>query len=92
MDAGERDYVETLGVLARRFEQGRRDSVLPKLTPLDRLKFLMEERDMSVNDLGRAIGSQPNASLILHNKRAMSKGQILKLAKYFAVSAALFIE
>lgn len=92
MDAGERDYLEALGMLAQRFEQGRRDSSLPKLTPLDRLKFLMEERGMNVNDLGRVIGSQPNASLILHGKRSMSMGQIRKLARFFAVSAGLFIE
>lgn len=92
MDAGERDYIEALGMLAQRYEQGRRDSALPKLAPLDRLKFLMDERGMNVNDLGRVIGSQPNASLILHGKRSMSKGQILKLARFFAVSAALFID
>jgi len=79
-------------MLAQRFEQGRRDSALPKLVPLDRINFLMEERGMNVNDLGRVIGSQPNASLNLHGKRSMSKAQIPKLAKIFAVSAALFIE
>jgi HTH-type transcriptional regulator/antitoxin HigA len=91
MDQGERDYIEALEMLVQRFEQTRRESALPKLTPLDRLKFLMEERNMTVNDLGRVIGSQPNASLILHGRRSMSKGQILKLAGYFGVSAALFI-
>jgi len=92
MDVGERDYIEALGVLAQRFEQGRRNSALPKLTPLDRLKFLREQRGMIVNDLGRVIGSQPTASLILHGKRSMSKRQIVKLAKYFAISPALFID
>jgi HTH-type transcriptional regulator/antitoxin HigA len=92
MDAGERDYIEALEVLAQRFEQGRRDSILPRLAPRERLKFLMDQRGMTVNNLGRVIGSQPGASLILHGKRSMSKTQILKLAKFFAVSPALFIE
>jgi len=91
-DPGEKDYLEALTVLAQRFENQRRDSALPRLTPLDRLKFLMRERGMSVGDLGRVIGSQPNASLILHAKRSISKSQILKLSAYFEVSPALFMD
>ena len=92
MDLGRRDYLEALSLLVQRFEQQRRDSVLPKSSPLDRLKFLMHERDMNTADLGRVLGSQPIASLILHGKRALSKTRIVKLAKHFAVSPALFIE
>jgi len=92
MDVGERDYFEALVMLIQRFEQSHRDSALPKLTPIDRLKFLMEQLGMNVNDVGRLIGSQPNASLILHGKRAMSKAQILKLARHFGVSPGLFLE
>jgi HTH-type transcriptional regulator/antitoxin HigA len=91
MDAGERDYVEALSMLILRYEQGRRDSALPKLSPLDRLKFLMGEQAMSVNGLGRVIGSQPSASLILRGKRSMSKAQILKIARHFDVTPALFL-
>jgi HTH-type transcriptional regulator / antitoxin HigA len=91
MDIGERDYFEALVMLMQRFEQTCRDSALPKLTPVDRLKFLMEQQGMSVNDVGRLIGSQPSASLILHGKRSMSKAQILKLAAHFRVSPGLFL-
>jgi HTH-type transcriptional regulator / antitoxin HigA len=92
MDAGERDYIEALSMLVQRFELGRRDSALPRLTPIERLKFLLEQGGMNVSDLGRVIGSQPAASLILHGRRAMSKTQMLKLARYFSVSPALFME
>jgi HTH-type transcriptional regulator/antitoxin HigA len=92
MEAGERDYSEALTLLVQQFERRRTNSALPRLSPVDRLRFLMNERGMSVNDLGRVIGSQPNASLILHGKRSMSKGQIIKLSRHFAVSPALFIE
>jgi HTH-type transcriptional regulator/antitoxin HigA len=92
MDAGERDYGEALGLLVQRFEQAHGTSSLPKGTPLDRLKFLMEESKMTVGDLGRVLGSQPTASLVLHGKRSLSKAHILKLARYFAVSPALFME
>ena len=63
-----------------------------QLAPIDRLKFLMRESGMNVCDLGRVIGIQPNASLTLSDKRSLSKGQILKLARHFAVSPALFME
>jgi len=92
MDVGERDYLEALTVLVQRYEQGRRNSALPKLTPIDRLKFLMREVGMNVSDLGRVIGNQPTASLILSGKRSLSKTQILKLARHFAVTPALLIE
>ena len=68
MDSGEMDYMEALTLLVQRFERDRRQSALPRLTPLDRLKFLMKERAMTVNDLAKVLGSQPNASLILHGK------------------------
>ncbi len=91
LQAGEQDYMETLTMLVQRYEKDRRQSVFPKLNPVDRLKFLMKEQAMTVNDLGDVLGSQPNASLILHGKRSMSKTHILKLAKHFAVSPALFL-
>ncbi|MGA2500559.1 MAG: transcriptional regulator [Tepidisphaeraceae bacterium] len=91
-DAGERDYIEMLAMLVQRYEQGRRTAALPATTPVDRLRFLMGERGMNVSDLGRVIGNQPSASLILHGKRSMSKAQIVKLARHFAVSPALFME
>ncbi|HUB24498.1 MAG TPA: hypothetical protein VL992_03640 [Tepidisphaeraceae bacterium] len=92
MDAGERDYAEALTMLVQRFEQKRRDSALPKLTPVDRLNFLMEERAMTATDLAHLLGGQANAPLMLQGKKEMTKAQILKLAKHFSVSPALFME
>jgi HTH-type transcriptional regulator / antitoxin HigA len=92
MDAGERDYAEALTMLVQRFEQKRRDSALPKLRPVDRLKFLMEEQNMKAADLANILGSQASAPLILQGKKEMTKAQILKLAKHFSVSPALFME
>ena len=91
-DAGVRDYLGALSLLIEQYERGRRDSALPKLAPADRIQFLMEERGMTVGDLGRVIGSQPAASLIVNRKRSPSKSQIIKLSRHFGVSSALFIE
>lgn len=92
MDPGERDYLEALALLIQQFEQMRRDTVLPKASPLDRLKFLMDERGMDAVDLGRVLGNRPAASRILDGKRKLTTASIRKLAGHFAVSPALFIE
>jgi antitoxin component HigA of HigAB toxin-antitoxin module len=88
-DPGERAYIDALQELILAY-QARHP--LPKVPPLELLKFLMQESGMTVSDLGRVIGNQPSASLLLSGKRPMSKSQILKLARHFKVSPALFLE
>jgi antitoxin component HigA of HigAB toxin-antitoxin module len=55
------------------------------------LKHLMEQHNMSISDLGRIIGSQSNASLILSGKRAISKRVMQRLGQHFAVNPHLFL-
>jgi HTH-type transcriptional regulator / antitoxin HigA len=91
LDDGEGDYLFALGLVIQEYERGRflRDARKP--TPLEVLKFLMEQRDMTPGDLARVIGSNSAASMILHGEREMSKGQIRRLAGHFGVSPALFL-
>lgn len=87
---GEQDYLDALTVLIE--DHQRRHPVdVPKVTPLAMLKHLMEEHPMSVSDLGRVIGSQSNASLILSGKRAISKRVMGLLAERFGVAAGVFL-
>ncbi|MHB1157698.1 MAG: helix-turn-helix domain-containing protein [Phycisphaerales bacterium] len=87
LSPGQSDYFDALTVLLedydRRFE-------LVRVSGLDVLKSLMEARDMSVTDLGRVIGSQPNASLVLAGKREMSKAVMRTLGDYFGVDPSVF--
>jgi len=55
------------------------------------LKHLMEEHQLTVTDLGRVIGSQSNASLILRGKRAISKRVMRPLGEHFHVSPGVFL-
>jgi len=70
---------------------------LQKIRYEDRGKMLggsihvMQERGMNINDLGKVLGSQPTASLILNRKRQLSKASIKKLAAYFQLSTSLFL-
>jgi antitoxin component HigA of HigAB toxin-antitoxin module len=88
---GEQQYMDALAVLIKEYEDQHHKSALPKADPLALLKFLMIERQMTTGDLGRIIGSQPAASLILNKNWAISKAHIRKLADYFAVNPGLFL-
>ncbi len=91
LSPGEQDYLDTLTVLIEDYDRNHTDE-MPSATPLEMLKHFMEEHEMNVSDLGRLIGSQSNASLILSGKREISKRVIQILSKYFKVEPGLFIE
>jgi len=61
------------------------------ITPLEALKTLLDANGMGASDLGRVIGSQSYASMILSGKREISKDNAKKLAERFKVDAGLFI-
>ena len=60
-------------------------------TPLEVLRHLMEARDLKQSDLLEVFGSKGIASEVINGKRAISKTQAKALAKFFGVSADLFI-
>ena len=61
------------------------------VTPLELLKHIMDSRGMSISDLGRIIGSQALASMILSGKRQISRDKAKLLGQYFAMDAGAFI-
>jgi HTH-type transcriptional regulator/antitoxin HigA len=63
---------------------------LPAVSPLEVLKFLMEQRDLKQADLLSIFGSRSVASAVLSGKRELSKAHIRKLAEFFHVSPELF--
>lgn len=91
LDEGEGDYLEALSRFIEEYERTRflRDFKAP--TAVDKLKFLMEQRDMSAADLGRVLGSSSAASMILRGDREISKAHIRRLSEHFSVSPALFL-
>ena len=92
LTAGESDYADALGQFIDVYEQAnyRIEHVLK--TPIERLKYLIEQQGMNTTDLGELLGSGPGqASLILNGHRQLSKSHIRKLADHFKVSPALFL-
>ena len=86
---GEADYLEALAQFISVYE--RETVTIPRSTPLQVLRHLMEAHQMRPIDLGKLLGSKSNATMILRGQRELSKTHIRKLADYFAVPADLFV-
>ena len=86
---GEQDYLDALTVFIEDYQR-RHPVNMPEVTPLAMLKHLMEQHVMNVTELGRIIGSQSNASLILSGKRAISKRVMGLLSERFGVARGVF--
>jgi HTH-type transcriptional regulator/antitoxin HigA len=91
LDAGERDYLDLLTMLISKYDE---QHVFPdrKTSPLAALKYLMSQSGMNVSALGKVIGSQSAASMIVGGRRSISKAQAFMLAERFAMAPDLFLD
>jgi HTH-type transcriptional regulator / antitoxin HigA len=85
----ERELAELLTVLIDEYE--RRRYPIPKASPQQTLRHLMEARELAQKDLWKVFGSKGIASEVFHGKRAISRAQAKKLADFFHVGVELFI-
>lgn len=92
MTRDQSDYLDVLSNEVERYEQQHEPIDASDLTPLDTLKFLLDENGMSASDLGRLLGSRQLGSAILRGHRSLSKSHIAVLAEYFHVEPGLFLE
>ena len=88
---GQDDYLDTQGTLLHAYETEQFFIDTSDIDPLHCLRSLIEERGMNASDLGRVLGHRELGSAILHGRRQLSKANIVKLARYFSVSPALFL-
>jgi HTH-type transcriptional regulator/antitoxin HigA len=79
-----------LGTLVKEYDD--RAYPLPPGDPVRILQFLMEHRGLRPVDLTPIFGARSIASLVLSGKRELSKAHIRKLADFFHVSPAVFLE
>jgi len=86
----EADYAEALTMFVKEYDD--RAHIFPrrKSTPLQVIRYLMQQNDMNAEALGRVLGNKTAASLVLNGKRELSKSHIRKLADRFKVDAGLF--
>lgn len=88
LSQGEIDFLQVLGALIIQFE--RKHYAFEKPTPIEMLKYLMEEHGLTQNDLAADFGGQATVSLVLSGKRDFTKSHIERLSKRFNVSPSLF--
>ncbi len=81
--------LDVVTTLVREYEEQR--VTMPEASPVDVLRFLMEQHDLRQSDLAEIFGSQSNVSEILGGKREINARQARALAKRFGVSPAAFI-
>jgi len=92
LTSGQQDYIAALVRFMEDYERLKFPRLFVRVSPLEALKFLMEQNDMSTTDLGHVVGSRGLASEILNGKRGMSKAVIRKLAERFCVESSLFLD
>ena len=91
LSKGESDYLDALSTFVEAYDEKHFPIETEHLKPLDMLRFLMNQNDMTSADLGKLLGSRSAASMILSGKRAMSKTHIRKLATRFKLDASVFL-
>jgi HTH-type transcriptional regulator/antitoxin HigA len=91
LSAGQREYLETLTVLMEAYEDEHHRIDTSSLSPVEMLKFLMDQHDMTAADLGKLIGSPSLASMILSGERELSKAKIMLFARHFGVEPGVFL-
>jgi HTH-type transcriptional regulator/antitoxin HigA len=80
---------EVLTLLIEDFEEKRYP--MPRVSPHDSLKALMEERGLRHKDVWPVIGNKGATTEVLHGRRSVSKAQAKRLAEFFRVPVDLFI-
>ena len=84
----EKELAELLTLLIEDFEEKRYR--LPRSTPLDALRFLMDQHGLRQKDLAESFGTASIVSEVLSGKRDLSKDHIKRLSQRFHVSPELF--
>jgi HTH-type transcriptional regulator/antitoxin HigA len=88
---GQRQYLDALAQLLEAYDNERNVIDVSGIQPLDLLKSLLKDHDMTASDWGRLLGSRELGSKILRGTRQLSKANILKLAERFKLSPAAFM-
>lgn len=89
LDAEERELQALLAHLCTEYED--RTVPPPASTPLDVLRFLMQQNELRPVDLTDVFGSRSVTSQVLNGKREMSKEHARRLAHRFRLSVEAFI-
>ena len=82
--------IELLTLLIERYED-EHDPV-PDASPIDVLRFLIEQNGLTQRDLIPELGNEATVSLVLSGKRPLTRDHIARLSGRFHVSPAVFFQ
>jgi HTH-type transcriptional regulator/antitoxin HigA len=82
-------YLDALTDLVETYENTH--IVIPPVSGVDVVRFLMEQHDLTQSDLAPLFGTQSIVSEVLSGKRRLSISHIRKLAERFHLPADVFI-
>lgn len=85
----EGDELEILGILIDEYEE--KNFPIPNPTPIEAIKFRMEQLGIEQKDLAKMIGSRSRASEILSGTRSLSLRQIKILHHKLGIPASILI-
>jgi len=85
----EEALAEVLTLLVEDYEEKRYP--LPRVSPHESLKALMEDRGLKHKDIWPVMGNKGTATEVLAGRRSISKAQAKRLAEFFRVPVELFI-
>lgn len=89
-DADEADYLDVLSDLVEKYEAEAHP--IPPASDADVLRYLIEAREITQAKLAADTGvAESTISEVLAGKRGLNRRHIAALARYFAVSPAVFI-
>jgi len=88
LSRAERELADLLTLLIEDFED--RQYQMPKASPLEALRFLMDQHHLRQKDLVDVFGTPSIISEVLKGKRELSKEHIRRLSERFSVPVELF--
>jgi HTH-type transcriptional regulator / antitoxin HigA len=90
LSAAEADYLDVLGNEVERYED--QHVAMPGVSDAEMLRTLMEEKGVTQADVVRGAGiSKTVLSLVLNDKRDLTRKHIETLSDYFGISPAVFL-
>jgi HTH-type transcriptional regulator/antitoxin HigA len=88
--AAEMDAIDLLSLLVETYEARR--FPIEASSPIEVLRFLMEQNGLQQRDLMEDLGGESNVSLILKGKRNLTVQHIQRLSRRFGVPVSVFVE
>jgi antitoxin component HigA of HigAB toxin-antitoxin module len=92
MDAGEENYFDAVTAFVEAYDDAHAPPRGPDArTPTERLRALLEEAGLGVNDLAKIVGNRPLAHHLIVGRREPSKEVCRKLGAHFKMNPGYFL-